>query len=144
MDIKASISCTNPDGTISMIYCLQIDLYWIGQILTLYYKDYDCVKKLIGVGNLESIGRYLNEGPLEFDRIFQEVEKYRIDQSICIPHEPEENSDNKALTFSSITEWQTEVTSRFSYNYIFDKGEWYQLYHQYDKDFIYLKLNPLS
>lgn len=140
MSTTTSISCANPDGTISTIYCLRTDLYWFSQILTLYYKDYNRVKKLIEIGNLESIGRYLNEEEQpESDRISQEKGKDRIDQTRCIPYKPEEDSNNKALTFSNITEYQTAVTNRFEYNYIFDKGEWYQLYHRYDKGFIYLK-----
>lgn len=135
-----SISCTNLDGTISTIYCLRTDLFWFSQILTLFYKDYNRVKKLIEIGNLESIGRYLNEEEQpESDRISQEKGEDRIDQSRCIPIESRESSDNKALTFSSKIQWQTEMINRFEYNYIFDKGEWYQLFHQYDKGVIYLK-----
>ena len=102
MTTDTSISCANPDGTISTIYCLQNDLFWFTQILTLYYKDYNRVKKLIEIGNLESVGRYLNEEEQpEFDRISQEKGKCRIDQSRCIPHKLEEDSNNKASTFSS-------------------------------------------
>lgn len=116
----ASISCVNSDGTVTSIYC-SCDGYLsgAGKILSKYYNTYERVKKLMELGDLEGIGKYLNkEEQPEEDRIAEESYKFTLEQAACDPAGP----GHEALIFSDLEHFDNWVEG---FNYMFMNGGWH-------------------
>ena len=101
MGTQASISCVNPDGTITSIFCYN-DGYvnGVGKTLVNYYKEYDKINELMKLGDIESLGDEVSEC---------EVDEYYV--------EP-------ATVFDDVTDWKDGLEFQ-RYDYVFKDGKWH-------------------
>ena len=125
MATRSNIGIVNEDGSVTGIY-----VHWdgypshVGRILLTNYNTNDLVNKLIGGGNISSIGENTDTDlPHSFDKPVA---------GVCVYYNRDRGeSGNEPEKFVSLTEFQMHGhDSGADYQYLFENGKW--MYRKHD------------
>lgn len=138
------------NGKVRYKYCHSDGyLSYVGNFLSLFYKDPEKVKKLINLGDMSCIG-YNVEAPRKFEdfREASTISSYcslHVKTSFCLAYHRDrgENWDDVKPETCGLKEYVFGVSGMIAYSYLYDwdKQKWYVVFgdgdgkiHRYDLD----------
>lgn len=159
MSTKSKIGLLKNDN-IESIYCL-FDGYpqGIGKKLLKYYNNIERINQLLSLGDLETLGKFLNKNEYkkECNKIYLQVKniigneklkqiqqliniKYKIEKDITKPID--NYSDNNICIYKNIEDFKNDLY--FSYGYLYINNDWNLIkQHSKTKEFEMIKLKEI-
>lgn len=140
MSTPCRIGKRNEDGTISSIYC-HFDGYvrgGVGETLVLHYKDEQTVDKLLGLGDLASLGWEPVENPNAwkdeadptaaqaaiFSGKYKEYHDIMHPKSLCDTYRSRGEKRVDAVKSDTLEDFATISHTAWAYAYLFEDGRW--------------------
>jgi len=115
MATRSTISRVNEDNSVDTIYC-----HWdgyptcVGNYLYFNYNTPQIVDKLIGLGGISSLRKYL------------EKDSTNSEDDVTIAYHRDLNDDDlETIHYNSIDEYHNDINNKQEWNYLYKKGNWY-------------------